>query len=253
MNFFSSTLVIIIFPSRRKTITSSISEQSATYSSFLSPVPKKPSSRLTYNLVLRSTTLVASMVSKLRNSVWRSRPLPYLSFSFWKKSMVKSMMLSKWCFTSSISASNFAIASSALSESKRVIRIIGICVNFCKSSSLVSRTNDFLNGSNRSYMYLYNDSLSPYNLKSMYISSRMKIFSKVEKCHLFSNSSNWISNSRFNKSTVRCVEIFNISETPMNNGLLSSITQPKGATEDSQAVNAYNASIILSGETPGGR
>ena len=39
----------------------------------------------------------------------------------------------------------------------------------------------------------------------------------------------------------------------MNNGLLSSITQPKGATEVSQAVKAYKASMVLSGETPGNK
>jgi hypothetical protein len=44
--------------------------------------------------------------------------------------------------------------------------------------------------------------------------------------------------------------IFNISETPINKGLLSSITQPSGATDVSQAVKA-KASIVLSGETPG--
>ena len=87
----------------------------------------------------------------------------------------------------------------------------------------------------------------------MYISSRMKIFSKVEKCHLFFNSSNWISNSCRSKSTVLSVEIFNMSETPTNKGLLSSITQPKGATEVSQAVKANKASMVLSGETPGKR
>ena len=87
----------------------------------------------------------------------------------------------------------------------------------------------------------------------MYISSRIKIFSKVEKCHLFSNSSNWISNSRLSKSTVLCVEIFNMSETPIKRGLWFSITQPKGATEVSQAVKAYKASMVLSGETPGGK
>ena len=37
----------------------------------------------------------------------------------------------------------------------------------------------------------------------------------------------------------------------MNKGLLFSITQPNGAMDVSQAVNAYKASIILSGETPG--
>jgi hypothetical protein len=53
----------------------------------------------------------------------------------------------------------------------------------------------------------------------------------------------------FNNPTVLLVEIFNISETPINKGL-SSITQPRGATDVSQAVKAKRASIVLSGETP---
>ena len=81
----------------------------------------------------------------------------------------------------------------------------------------------------------------------------MKIFSKVEKCHFIFNSSNWISNSLRSSTTVLSVEIFNIWETPTKSGLLSSMTQPNGATEVSQAVKAYNASIDLSGETPGKR
>ena len=76
-----------------------------------------------------------------------------------------------------------------------VMRIIGICVNFCKSSSTISRIKSSLKGLNASYMYTKRFSLSLYFLKSMYISSRMKIFSKVEKCHCRSNSSKRISNS----------------------------------------------------------
>src|SRR5690606_4443427 len=40
---------------------------------------------------------------------------------------------------------------------------------------------------------------------------------------------------------------------PINNGLLSSITHPKGDMGVSQLVNAYKASIVLSGEIPGGK
>ena len=72
---FSATLVTYIAPLSVKTITSSISLQSPTYSSLRKPVPTKPSARLTYNLVLRTTTLVASIVSNTRISVLRSRPL----------------------------------------------------------------------------------------------------------------------------------------------------------------------------------
>ena len=77
--------------------------------------------------------------------------------------------------------------------------------------------------------------------------------SKEEKCHWASNSSNWISNSDFNKATVLSVERLNISLTPMKSGLLSSMIQPKGDIEDSQAEKAYRASMVLSGEIPAGR
>ena len=62
-----------------------------------------------------------------------------------------------------------------------------------------------------------------------------------------------INNSCFSNSTVLSVEILRISETPINNGLLFSITQPKGDIEVSQFVNAYKASIVLSGEMPLGK
>ena len=54
-------------------------------------------------------------------------------------------------------------------------------------------------------------------------------------------------------STVLSVEILNISEIPIKQGLLSIITQLSGEIEDSQSVKAYSASIVLSGEIPGGR
>ncbi len=77
--------------------------------------------------------------------------------------------------------------------------------------------------------------------------------SNDKKCHCSSSSPSSISSSRLRSSTVRCVEIRSISLTPTKNGLWFSITQPSGAIEVSQAVNAYNASIVLSGETPGGK
>ena len=46
---------------------------------------------------------------------------------------------------------------------------------------------------------------------------------------------------------------FKISETPINKGLLSSITQPKGEIDVSQEVKANNPSIVLSGETLDGK
>ena len=55
-----------------------MSEQLQTNSSFFSPVPIKPSARLIYSFSLASTTLVASMVSKLRISVRLGKLAPYL-------------------------------------------------------------------------------------------------------------------------------------------------------------------------------
>ena len=134
-----------------------------------------------------------------------------------------------------------------------MIRIIGICVNFCKSSSTISRMKSFLNFLNRSNKYVYNVSLSWYNLKSMYISSRINIFSNVEKCHCRSNSSKRISSSNFNKRTVVSVFTFRISVTPIKRGVSLSIMVELGEIETSQSVKAYKASSVLSGETPGAK
>ena len=49
------------------------------------------------------------------------------------------------------------------------------------------------------------------------------------------------------------VDFLKISETPTNNGLLFSMTQPKGEIEVSHEVKANKPSIVLSGETPEGR
>ena len=84
----------------------------------------------------------------------------------------------------------------------------------------------------------------------MYISSLIKICSKVEKCHCFSSSSIRISSSRFNKLIVLSVLTLRISVAPINRGLSPSITDEFGEIETSQSVNAYKASIDLSGDTP---
>ncbi len=139
-----------MLPSRRNTITSSISLQSATYSSFLSPVPTKPSSRFTYSLVFRRTTFVASILSKFRISVLRSRPLPYLSLRFWKYFTAKSIMCSKLYLTCSISPSKASSFSWALSISNLEIRLIRISVSLTISSSVTSRRRCFVKGFNPS-------------------------------------------------------------------------------------------------------
>ena len=81
----------------------------------------------------------------------------------------------------------------------------------------------------------------------------MKILSRESQCHWFCNSWSFISNSSFNSSTVLSTDFFKISETQIKIGLLPSITQEFGDIDISQFVNANNASIILSGETPEGR
>ena len=53
--------------------------------------------------------------------------------------------------------------------------------------------------------------------------------------------------------TVLSVDLINISETPRKQGLLFSIMHERGEIETSQLVNAYKASIVLSGEIPDGR
>ena len=64
----SATLMTLYFPSLKKMIMSSMSEQLHTNSSFFSPVPMNPSCLL---ISLASTTFVTSMVSNERTSVRR--------------------------------------------------------------------------------------------------------------------------------------------------------------------------------------
>ena len=49
------------------------------------------------------------------------------------------------------------------------------------------------------------------------------------------------------------MDLVKISETPRKHGLFSSITQERGEIDTSQFVNAYNASIVLSGDIPEGK
>lgn len=62
-----------------------------------------------------------------------------------------------------------------------------------------------------------------------------------------------ISNSSFSNDTVWSVFIFRMSETFRNIGLSPTITQAFGEIVTWQSVNAYNASIVLSGDTSGWR
>ena len=110
-------------------------------SSFFRPVPMKPSSRLIYSFSLASTTLVESMVSKLRNSVRRGKALPYFSFSMRNQSTVYSTIFARWRSISSMSAFMRAISSSALSELNLRIRAIFISISLRISSLDTSRIN----------------------------------------------------------------------------------------------------------------
>ena len=119
-------------------ITSSISEQFVMYSSFFNPVPIKPSSRLIYSFSLASTTLAASMVSKLRSSVSRGYFFPYFSFSILNHSVVYSTIFARCLSISSISAFILAMNSSALSLLNLRIRPILISINLRISSFVTS-------------------------------------------------------------------------------------------------------------------
>ena len=81
----------------------------------------------------------------------------------------------------------------------------------------------------------------------------MKIRSKEAKCHCSCSSFRRISKSWRSSSTVLSVDLRNISETPIKIGLLSSMIQPRGEIDISQLVNAYSASMVLSGEIPEGK
>ena len=88
---------------------------------------------------------------------------------------------------------------------------------------------------------------------SRYILFSINILSKESQCHWFSSSCNLIFNSNFNNSTVLSTDFLRISVTPINTGLFPSITHEFGEIDISQLVNAYKASIILSGDTPEGK
>ena len=84
-------------------------------------------------------TLVASMTSKLRNSVRRGKFLPYFSFSIRNQSTVYSTRLARWRSISATSAFMRAICSSALSLLNLRMRAILISISFRMSSLVTSR------------------------------------------------------------------------------------------------------------------
>ena len=57
--------------------------------------------------------------------------------------------------------------------------------------------------------------------------------------------------SHSSSDLVCSVDILNNSETPKNLGLSSTITQALGEILTSHSVNAYRASMVISGEVPG--
>ena len=81
----------------------------------------------------------------------------------------------------------------------------------------------------------------------------MKILSKIDVCSKAFNSFFLTKSSAFNKSSVYPVDRISISLTPIKFGLLLSITQPSGDIDVSHDVNAYKASIDLSGDTLDGK
>ena len=83
--------------------------------------------------------------------------------------------------------------------------------------------------------------------------SSMNIFSREAKKSDSSNSPFCISSSVRSRCSVSSVECFSTSLTVRKCGLLSIMTQQFGEMLISQSVKAYNASIVLSEETPGAR
>ena len=77
--------------------------------------------------------------------------------------------------------------------------------------------------------------------------------SRDAKCHCSSNSAFFTNNSCSSIETVLSVDLRNISLTPIKRGLSSSMIQPSGEIEVSQAVNAKRASMVLSGDILAGR
>ncbi|CAI8154680.1 MAG: Uncharacterised protein [Polaribacter sp. SA4-10] len=106
------------------------------------------------------------------------------------------------------------------------------------SSSVISRFKSLIKGFKPLPIALITPTQVSSSSISLYILFSIKILSKEEKCHCSSNSFNWICSSFFSKLTVKSVECFSISETPINTGLLSSIVQHKGEIEFSQFVKA---------------
>jgi hypothetical protein len=109
------------------------------------------------------------------------------------------MMFAKWCSTCSISSST-SKSRHQLYPSQTVIRSSEFVSQFV-NLFIMNLTNDFCKRLKQFVQILYSVSLSEYNLKSIYISSRMKIFSKVENAIYF-KFCQLNFQLTFNKSTV---------------------------------------------------
>jgi len=196
---------------------SSISEQSQTYSFFFKPVPANPSSRSMYSFSLATTTFAATMFSKLRNSVRRSRPLPYFAFSRSNQSMVYETIFLMLSRTRDISSSRERRYSLALSALNLRIRAILISRSFRMSSRVTSLRSPGLKGSSRlsTWAMAISSVSACSNSLSLYIRFSIKIFSREVKCHASSSSFILISSSSLSSCNVASTDFFRISETIM--------------------------------------
>ena len=113
----------------------------------------------------------------------------------------------------------------------------------------------FLNGSSFESMKLTTSScdFDCSNFFSLYIRSSMKMRSNDEKNSCSSSSALRMRSSLRSSPIVVSVLWRSTSLTVRKHGLLSSITQQLGDMFISQSENAYNASMVLSLETPGAR
>ena len=168
---------------------------------------------------------------------------------------VVSSICSMSCDRRAISASRRAIFSSALLELNFSMRAIFISHRRIRSSSVISRKNEGLNGSSSSSTRRMARSMSAACSisRSLYMRCSMNIFSSEAKSWLSRASASAISSSRRNMSRVRVTESRSSSVTERNSGLLSRITQQLGEIDTSQSVKAYRASMALSELEPGMR
>ena len=133
------------------------------------------------------------------------------------------------------------------------ILLIFISVKRIISSSFISFLRTFIKGSKPLLIAFKTSSQLSLSSIFLYILFSIKIFSKVELCHIWFNSSFFTFNSFPNNCFVKSVDFFKTSLTPIKIGLWFSIIQLNGDIETSQLVKAKRASIVLSGDTPEGK